>query len=106
MKPTTDLGRYAATLFRGLERHLRSYEKRGGRGSLHRFRVTSKHTRSLLRFLSTMKGGRSADSMLADLRSIFRLAGGVRESQILMEWMHLHRKPGLIRHLADSETHG
>lgn len=98
MNPTTDLGRYTATLLLDLERHLLSYQEKKGRGPLHKFRVTSKHTRSLLRFQATLKGGHVADKMLVDLRTIFQQAGAVRESQLLLQWMHLHRKPGLIRH--------
>ena len=98
MTPGSDLGRYLVTLILDLECNLLAYEEKKGRGSLHRFRVTSKHTRSLLRFLATLKGGRAADNALEDLRRIFQLAGAVRESQLLLQWMHLHRKPGLIRH--------
>lgn len=98
MTPATDLGKYLHLLLLDLERHITAYDEKKGRGSLHKFRVTAKHTRSLLRFLSTMKGGRIADKTLADLRHIFQQAGGVRESQLLLQWMHLHRKPGLIRH--------
>jgi CHAD domain-containing protein len=100
MSGTVDLRPYLGTLLADLDRHLAAYGEKQGRGSLHKFRVTAKYTRSLLRFLATRKGGGKAEKALADLRRIFAMAGQVREHQLLLQWMHLHRKPELARHFS------
>jgi len=100
MSATTDMPIYLRTLLEDLDKLLTAYGEKQGKGSLHKFRVSAKYTRSLYRFLATLKGGRKAESALADLRNIFAMAGPVREHQLLLQWMHVHRKPGLERHFS------
>jgi len=83
----TPLQKYFAQRVKNLFNHLHDFELNGDDVSLHDFRVEMKKLRSIVRFLQQIYPKQKLKRPSHLLRSIFQVAGEIREYQILQQWL-------------------
>ena len=83
----TPLQKYFAQRVKNLFNHLHDFDLNGDEDSMHDFRVEMKKIRALIRFLRKVYPKQKLKRADQLAKSIFRVAGEIREYQLLQEWL-------------------
>ncbi len=86
----TPLEKYFAQRVKNLFNHLHDFELIGDERSMHDLRVEMKKLRAVIRFLRQVYPRQKLKRPAHLLRSIFQVAGEIRECQILQQWLRKH----------------
>ena len=83
----TPLQKYFAQRVKNLFNHLHDFDLNGDDVSLHDFRVEMKKMRAIIRFLRQVYPKQKLKRADHLARSIFQVAGEIREYQLLQQWL-------------------